>query len=274
MLPMDLPSPALPEPPSHPWPLPPPPPGRRPSGRLRTWIAVGLVLAVVGSAVGGLATSAKSSKHDFRFLRKLPGGAAYRWDPCQPISWSVHLQYAPANALPVVQEAVDRVAQATGIDFIYGGPTDLNIDTYEQRAFMPTDVTRGLWLPILIDWMPHDQFVSRAGTSGALAFGFPVEGQDSDLYTYRSGAVLIDSEQDIPVDFAARFSLGPVVMHELGHVMGLGHVAEGNELMWSPQVPGASQFPDLSETTFGPGDLEGLHELGSGAPCGVVPYSP
>src|SRR5437867_2667904 len=263
------PSPDLPDPPTLPASLPPPPPGRPPSARRRTVIAIGLIVALTATATAGLISAARGSGgnvRDFRFLRQLPNGMPYRWDPCQPIHWSMHLQYAPAGAQAVVEQAIGRVADATGIRFIYDGPTDLNIGTYQERYFMPTDVTRSLWLPVLIDWMPHEQFVSHVGTSGALAYGYPVDGQDADLYTYRSGAILIDAGQSIPVDFAGRFSLGPVVMHEMGHVIGLGHVAEGNELMWSPQVPGASQFPDLSETTYGPGDRQGLRELGSGAP--------
>jgi hypothetical protein len=46
-----------------------------------------------------------------------------------------------------------------------------------------------------------------------------------------------------------------VILHELGHLVGLGHVADPNQLM--------------SETNyglhdFGPGDQEGLARLGGG----------
>lgn len=266
---MDVPSPALPAPPSHPWPLPPPPPGRRSGGRWRTWIALGLVVVVAASAVGALVTAGHSSDRDFRFLEKLPGGQPYHWDPCQPIHWVVHLAEAPPNAVPVVQEAVRRVSEATGIRFVYDGTTDLSIDDYETQGFeLPINVIG--WRPVLIDWMPHDEYTARTEHDGSFAFAYPVDGRAQEVYTYRSGVVAIDAGSPIPTDFSTRESLGPVVMHELGHVMGLAHVPEGNELMWSPQVPGASQFPDELETTFGPGDREGLRELGSGAPCGIV----
>jgi hypothetical protein len=79
--------------------------------------------------------------------------------------------------------------------------------------------------------------------------------------------VVIDAGQRIPTGFGSRFSLGPVLMHELGHVMGLGHVGAADELMWSPRVPGHSRTPDLSQTDWGPGDLAGLRALGRAAGC-------
>jgi hypothetical protein len=45
-----------------------------------------------------------------------------------------------------------------------------------------------------------------------------------------------------------------VMMHELGHVVGLAHVHDVRELM-NPKTVG--------RTSFGPGDLEGLAELGA-----------
>ena len=48
-----------------------------------------------------------------------------------------------------------------------------------------------------------------------------------------------------------------VLLHELGHVLGLDHVESPGELMYSDNI---------GRTTFGPGDLEGLRALGQG-PC-------
>ena len=49
--------------------------------------------------------------------------------------------------------------------------------------------------------------------------------------------------------------------------VGLAHVASGHEIMWSPNVPGATLRPDRNQTNYGSGDREGLAWLGSDSGC-------
>ena len=48
-----------------------------------------------------------------------------------------------------------------------------------------------------------------------------------------------------------------MLLHELGHVLGLDHVDNADELM---------NDDNLGLTAYGPGDLAGLRQLGNG-PC-------
>ncbi len=48
-----------------------------------------------------------------------------------------------------------------------------------------------------------------------------------------------------------------IVMHELGHLVGLAHVHVADELMYPENI---------GHRTFGPGDREGFRQLGLG-PC-------
>jgi len=48
--------------------------------------------------------------------------------------------------------------------------------------------------------------------------------------------------------------------------MGLAHVGSPHEIMWSPETSEAPH-PDLWQTEWGPGDLEGLRALGRDAGC-------
>lgn len=47
-----------------------------------------------------------------------------------------------------------------------------------------------------------------------------------------------------------------IVLHELGHLVGLGHVTDATQLMYPEGQPGV--------TDFGAGDLAGLAALGRG----------
>ena len=56
-----------------------------------------------------------------------------------------------------------------------------------------------------------------------------------------------------------------VVPHELGHLVGLGHVQEPDELMFSPRSP-TVRFPRRSRAGD-QGDLQGLERLGADQGC-------
>jgi len=204
---------------------------------------------------------------EHRFLERSASGAPDRWNPCQPIHYVVNLSAAPPGAMADVREAVRRVSEATGISFVFDGTTLRTADQQVGSAFQTAMPGEPRWLPLLILWVPHEHFDFLVDTPKAVAFGTPFNGDGMLADEYVSGVVAVDAGQALPPGFSERYSRGVVLMHELGHVMGLAHVASGHELMWAPSVRGASLTPDLTETNWGPGDLAGLELLGRSAGC-------
>ncbi|HET9724620.1 MAG TPA: hypothetical protein VFR44_12385 [Actinomycetota bacterium] len=267
--------------------LPPPPPrvvvpprpdlpaltprrARRRWGALALVLIAVLVMAQVGLATwlggGGTARSVVAEpKGDHAFLN---GGPAdpYRWNPCQPIRYEVNLANAPSGAIDDVREAIARVSAATGIEFVEVGTTTRTVDQQMGRAFQSRVPGEERFYPLLIEWVEHEHFDFVADTHKAAAFGIPYSGFGDLARTYVSGAIAMDAGEDLPPGFGQRYSRGVVLMHELGHVMGLAHVGSTDEIMWSPEASD-ERLPNLFQTEWGPGDLQGLAALGRGAGC-------
>jgi hypothetical protein len=231
---------------------------------------------VVAVALAGLVLTAQLSvvwdavdvervEGQHAFLGRSPDGP-YRWNPCQPILYEVNLEHAPPGAIDDVREAVARVAEATGIGFVEVGTTVRTVDMQMGRAFQSRIPGEDRFLPLLIEWVPHEHFDFVADTHRAAAFGIPYRGFGDLARSYVSGVIAMDVGEDLQGGFGQRYSRGVILMHELAHVMGLAHVASPNEIMWSPDVS-KDDYPNLSQAEWGPGDLEGLAALGREAGC-------
>lgn len=74
---------------------------------------------------------------------------------------------------------------------------------------------------------------------------------------YTTGIVALDTPQlvELMAGPDGRAQARAIVTHELAHVVGLGHVDDQQELMHAENV---------GQTTFRPGDREGLAALGAG----------
>jgi hypothetical protein len=92
-----------------------------------------------------------------------------------------------------------------------------------------------------------------AGVGGSF-FADP-DGPESARYV--TGQIALDREDLSPVlaDSDGYAVARAVVMHELGHVVGLGHVSDPGELMAAV---------NSGQTELGAGDLQGLAKAGQG----------
>lgn len=178
------------------------------------------------------------------------------WSPCRPIHYVIRPDNAPLGGEAMIAESFARLSQATGLVFVDDGPTG-EAPADGRGAYQP-EAYGDRWAPVLIAWATPDEVpdfgVDIAGEAGAARITTP-SGDDA----YVTGTVYLDPakidrmRQDLGAPVARS-----VVMHELGHLVGLAHVNDDTQVMW-PRGNGKL----LVE--YQAGDLAGLAALGAGA---------
>ena len=205
-----------------------------------------------------LAAPAKPSSA-FAFSTVLDGRPV-RWDPCAPIRWTANTVAGPAGGLAVLQESVDRIAQLTGTTWQYVGASSAT----PTSGYLPKQ-SQAEYPPVLLGWTDAGSSDLLAGQPRAVlgmtrTAWFGIKRSDgSKVAAIRSAVVALDRTDALPL--RGRTSWKALVLHELGHVMGLAHVEDRNQLM-------ATVLPASSDLQSG--DLAGLSRLGSGAGCVVI----
>jgi hypothetical protein len=232
--------------------------GRR--GRGRGFTSVLVILALVGAAKTTgiwkplIGFGNDSGSYKFYALQS-DGKTPVAYDPCRPIHYVIRQQGEPPGTDPIVFTAVERVSQATGLHFVFDGTT--SEAPSNQR---PDRLARygSRWAPVLITWSTPKE---SSGFSKADVLGFggseSVTGP-SGARVLVTGAVTLDSQKlgKILKQPDGEQVVRAVVLHELGHVVGLDHSDAKSQLMFKRIQHGM--------TDFGAGDLTGLAALGKG----------
>jgi hypothetical protein len=185
-------------------------------------------------------------------------GSPARWNPCVAVHYLVNLTDAPPGALIDVQRAVAVVAKASGLEFVSDGTTTAAPNT-SWITKGPVGATG--WPDVLIGWSDP----SHTDLKLTQAMGGITEYEAASLPEGRSGlvsAVVVLSRPNDPGPGFGPDSRGALLLHELGHAVGLGHVDDPTQIM-NPVSTGA---PGV----YASGDLAGLKILGSGA-CITAP---
>lgn len=181
-------------------------------------------------------------------------------DPCVAIHWVLSTAGMPAGAEPVALDAVASVASHTGLVFAYDGLTR-DAAVFDGPLLVKEDDWE--YAPMVIGWGTGAQSSDLGGDTTGVGGARITPGAYDAREFLRSGTVIIDTSDvgDIATIPAQRAQTRAVIMHELGHVVGLGHVSNPRELMF----PAATYV-----TEWGPGDLQGLAAAGAG-PCEGAP---
>jgi Matrixin len=246
-----------------------------PRGRRLRARAAGALLAVTAVVAPALpASTAEAATATYRLhTQRLPDGrtVTMRWNGCQAITYKVNLASVPAKSRAAVlaetHTGLKRLAAVTGFRFVYRGAT-AEVPRFSNTRKLSADIVIAYTTPRGTD-MPLAGRTAGYGGFASSWWGVPTEAGD---YSYGAanvrGYLVIDTPDAMKMGagFGKGVRRGNLLLHELGHVVGLDHVTDARQLM----------YPNLHSTTpngYAAGDLAGLARIGRKAGCIGIPAS-
>ena len=177
------------------------------------------------------------------------------YDPCRAVHYVIRPDGSPEGGEELIHAAVARLSETTGLQFVHDGATDEPLRG-EREPFQP-ERYGDRWAPVLFGWETEEENPALAGV--VVGQGGSVAASLGDgPRVYVTGTVSLDAGQFPDIlgkpDGAAT-ALG-IVLHEMAHLVGLAHVDDDDQLMYSSTRAGV--------TDFAAGDLTGLSRLGRG----------
>lgn len=179
-----------------------------------------------------------SGGEGYSFMVTSSGGNPVTWRCDEEIAVEVNPDGAPGGYADDLASAIERINTASGFTFVVTGETD-------DREF--TDRTRG---PVLLGWADEDEVPALEGTVAGLGGSTYLTGPGGGGRAV-GGSVVVDVD-DGSFWGVGGIDLEPLLVHELAHVLGLGHTEDLTQLM-------AAENSGQSE--LGEGDLAGLAAL-------------
>lgn len=211
--------------------------------------AVGTVVAVEEPAASGWSPTYVDGDGD-----------PARWDPCTPIAYVVQAGWIPDAGRRDLAEALRRLTEASGLQFVSEGDTD-ELPSEDRAPYQPERYGQR-WAPLLIGWVPAGSTdLGLGGGTQGVSVSVALPGREAPHLV--SGQVVLDASNRVASGFGPGTTDGEVLLHELAHAVGLGHVLDATQVMY-PQTTS-------SESQFGAGDREGLAALGAPAGCHPAP---
>lgn len=225
-------------------------------------LGLSLLTGCVGGTIERATERADSSSFDFLDYDPVTEGPI-RYNPCEPVHYVINPSRAPEGGVTDIKEGIATVSEETGIEFIYDGLTKEPI-TLKRPIYQPGRYGRERWAPLLFGWVPKELLLKK-NRHALGAGGSAYEKNQAGNLVYVSGIVSLNAEAELDPGFDEGETWGDVVLHELGHVVGLDHVEDVSQVMYAEITAGPAKWGD--------GDLAGLAKLGRSAGC-VTPVNP
>lgn len=184
-----------------------------------------------------------SGGEGYTYLATTSGGAPITWGCRAQIEVEVNPEGAPDGYAELVASALATVNAASGFTFQVVGET-------EDRQFFERG--RG---PVLLGWADEEEVTELAGPIAGIGGANYVTGPGGGARSV-GGMVVLDT--DMPRGWFRGIDEEAVLVHELLHVLGLGHTDDGDQLMTAEH---------RGQTELGEGDRAGLAALEAAA-CG------
>jgi len=181
------------------------------------------------------------------------GGQPVAWDPCQPIHFVVRATGEPPGGRLLLDRALDEISKETGLFFMDDGTT-AEAPSADRNPYQP-DRYGKQWAPVLIAWSEPGEFAALQGDVVGVGGPVAIDGKNARNI---SGEVVFDGPDIARVEATPEGAtfVYDIMLHELGHLVGLGHVDDPTQIM-NP----VSLRPLAG---YGSGDLRGLRALGAG----------
>lgn len=182
------------------------------------------------------------------FAMRDASGATY--DACRDLTYRINPRHAPAGFGDDVATAFAMVYEATGLQFRYAGTTN--------RVAFSRNQNSGARATVILAWADERTVPLLAGRVAGLG-GSSLRVIDDQAWLH-NGGVTLNRNAPIKPGFGPGPTVGELLLHEIGHVLGLAHVDDPTQVM----QPGRA----LSGVDrYQAGDLSGLRQAGAANGC-------
>lgn len=223
---------------------------------LRFLATVGVSLGLLGVAAAPAVEAAPSAtSYTSIFADEGPDFAGAGWDACgAPITWSVDVSaLGPKAAKTRIADltwALGQWSDVSGLTFEYAGTDSFTLDQKDAtlRSNSTGQKSRHVSISFLEDKSTRLLSTKQVGIGSPMAESVTTSDGRTTTSIVRGSAIF-------SVDYVATASKKDVralLLHEIGHVIGLGHTDDDSQVMY-PILEG--------DVTLGAGDIAGAQAL-------------